>query len=77
MVQTTHGARLSAPGGPEALVWEPIDLPAPRTGEVLVEVAAAGVNYIDVYQRNGLYPLPLPAVLGLEGAGTVTAVGPD
>jgi NADPH2:quinone reductase len=62
-------------GGPEVL--NVADLPAPETGpgEVLVAVGAAGVNYIDTYQREGIYPLTLPVVLGLEGAGRVTAVG--
>jgi NADPH:quinone reductase len=62
-------------GGPEVL--HVADLPAPEAGpgEVLVAVGAAGVNYIDTYQREGIYPLTLPVVLGLEGAGRVTAVG--
>jgi NADPH:quinone reductase len=62
-------------GGPEVL--NVVELPAPEAGpgEVLVEVGAAGVNYIDTYQRQGIYPLPLPVVLGVEGAGRVTAVG--
>jgi len=62
-------------GGPEVL--NVADLPAPEAGpgEVLVAVGAAGVNYIDTYQREGIYPLTLPVVLGLEGAGRVTAVG--
>ena len=62
-------------GGPEVL--NVVELPAPKAGpgEVLVEVGAAGVNYIDTYQRQGIYPLPLPVVLGLEAAGRVTAVG--
>jgi NADPH2:quinone reductase len=62
-------------GGPEVL--EPAELPAPEPGDdqVLVRVAAAGVNFIDTYQRSGLYPAALPLVPGLEGAGTVTAVG--
>lgn len=51
------------------------DDPRPGAGELLVEVAAAGVNFIDIYQREGLYPLRLPAVLGNEGAGTVVACG--
>ena len=62
-------------GGPELLQMEDLPTPAPRTGEVLIRVEAAGVNYIDVYHRTGLYPLPLPMPIGLEGAGTVEAVG--
>lgn len=63
-------------GGPEVL--DVVELPEPRPGEgeLLVELAAAGVNYIDTYQRSGLYPVPTPFVCGLEGAGRVIAVGP-
>ena len=68
---------LEAPGGPEVLRLTERDVPEPGTGQVLVEVAAAGVNFIDTYHRSGLYPVALPFTLGLEGAGTVTAVGPD
>ncbi|MBA2307989.1 MAG: quinone oxidoreductase [Pseudonocardiales bacterium] len=62
-------------GGPEVL--ELADLPEPKAGEgeLLVAVAAAGVNYIDTYQRSGMYPLQTPFVLGMEGAGTVREVG--
>ena len=49
--------------------------PEPAAGQVLVKLAAAGVNFIDTYQRSGLYKIPLPAVLGMEGAGTVEALG--
>ncbi|MDA8392862.1 MAG: quinone oxidoreductase [Actinomycetota bacterium] len=62
-------------GGPEVVEVVERDAPRPGPGELAVEVAAAGVNFIDVYQRQGLYPLELPAVLGNEGAGTVVAVG--
>ncbi|MFI5608061.1 quinone oxidoreductase family protein [Amycolatopsis sp. NPDC051903] len=62
-------------GGPEVLELTEIEVGSPGTGELLVDVAAAGVNYIDTYQRQGIYPLELPFVLGLEGAGTVTEVG--
>jgi NADPH:quinone reductase len=65
------------PGGPEALEVAEVEVPSPGPGEVLVRVAAAGVNYIDTYQRSGQYPKPLPFVAGSEGAGTVTAVGDD
>lgn len=62
-------------GGPEVL--NVVDLPTPdaKPGEVVVEVGAAGVNYIDTYHRGGVYKVDLPLVLGLEGAGRVTAVG--
>ncbi|QRP43765.1 quinone oxidoreductase [Amycolatopsis sp. FDAARGOS 1241] len=62
-------------GGPEVLELTEIEVGSPGSGELLVDVAAAGVNYIDTYQREGIYPLELPFVLGLEGAGTVTEVG--
>jgi NADPH:quinone reductase len=62
-------------GGPEVLEPAEVDDPRPGPGELLVEVAAAGVNYIDTYQRSGLYPVDLPFVPGLEGAGTVVEVG--
>jgi NADPH2:quinone reductase len=63
-------------GGPEVLEPGEIELPEPAEGQVLVDVAAAGVNYIDTYHRKGVYPLSLPFVAGLEGAGRVAAVGP-
>jgi len=72
----THAIRLHQPGGPEFMVWEEIDLPAPGPGEVLIRHSAVGLNFIDVYHRTGLYPLPAPFIPGLEGAGTVEAVGP-
>ncbi len=68
--------RVTATGGPEVLVPAEIDTPAPGPGEVLVEVGAAGVNFIEIYQRTGLYPVPLPFTPGGEGAGTVVAAGP-
>jgi NADPH2:quinone reductase len=67
--------QISSAGGPDVLT--PVELPDPQAGpgELLVEVAAAGINYIDTYQREGIYPMPLPYVPGLEGAGRVRAVG--
>lgn len=62
-------------GGPEVLHPTDVDAPAAGPGEVVVDVAAAGVNYVDTYQREGRYPIPTPFVLGLEGAGTVSEVG--
>jgi NADPH:quinone reductase len=62
-------------GGPEALELVEVGTSQPGPGQVLVDVAACGVNYIDTYQRSGIYQVPLPLVLGLEGAGTVAAVG--
>ncbi|MFA5948814.1 MAG: quinone oxidoreductase [Hyphomicrobium sp.] len=64
-------------GGPEALVWETTEVPDPGPGQVKLRQKAAGLNYIDVYHRTGLYKLAaLPAVIGMEGAGEVAAVGP-
>jgi len=69
--------QVSETGGPEQLEFTEIDTPEPGVGEVAVEVAAAGVNFIDIYHRQGVYPMPLPFVPGREGAGRVLAVGPD
>jgi NADPH2:quinone reductase len=68
--------RVHAPGGPEALKFEDVPEPTPKAGEAVVKVDAAGLNYIDVYQRSGLYKLDMPLTLGLEAGGTVTAVAP-
>jgi len=64
-------------GGPDVLRLAQLPDPEPGTGQLLVKVAAAGVNYIDTYHRSGAYPMPLPFVPGSEGAGTVIAVGPE
>jgi len=64
-------------GGPEVLTLEEIPVPEPKAGEARVKIEAIGVNYIDVYQRTGLYPLQTPFTLGTEGAGIVDAVGPN
>ena len=70
--------RIHAQGGPEVMKWEPVPTPEPGPAEALVHHTAVGLNYIDVYFRNGLYKIPtLPATLGMEAAGTVTAVGAD
>ncbi|MEU8759625.1 quinone oxidoreductase [Streptomyces sp. NPDC048659] len=68
--------RVSGPGGPEVLRLVDVDRPAPGPGQALVRLAAAGVNYVDVYLRSGVYPRELPYVPGQEGAGTVVALGP-
>ncbi|MFO0547436.1 MAG: quinone oxidoreductase [Polyangiaceae bacterium] len=72
----TRAIVVHEPGGPEKLQWEERELGAPEEGQVTVENRAVGLNYIDTYHRSGLYPIPRPFVLGLEGAGVVTAVGP-
>lgn len=72
----THAIRIHAHGGPEVLRWEEVDVGDPGPGEVRLRQTACGLNYIDVYQRDGLYPVgDLPAVLGMEAAGVVEAVG--
>ena len=67
--------RISETGGPEVMVLEEVRLDAPGPGMVTVENRAIGLNYIDTYHRSGLYPLPLPTGIGLEGAGVVQALG--
>ncbi len=64
-------------GGPEVLVYEEVDEPRPAAGEALIKIEAIGLNYIDTYHREGLYPVDLPCVPGMEAAGTVAAVGAD
>ncbi len=74
----TKAIRIHEPGGPEVLRWEEVSVGDPGPGEVRLRQTAVGLNYIDVYHRSGLYPLPtLPAVIGMEGAGVVEAVGAD
>src|SRR5882724_6874836 len=67
--------RLTKTGGPEVLQVETIVETQPGAGEVWIEQDAIGVNYLDVTQRNGSVPIPLPSGLGLEGAGRVAAIG--
>ena len=68
--------RIHETGGPEKMVWEEVPVGTPGPGEVLVRNTAVGLNFIDTYHRSGLYAVPLPATLGVEGAGVVEAVGP-
>lgn len=72
----THAVRVHSYGGPEVLRWETIDVPEPGPGQARIRHTAIGLNFIDTYERTGLYPLTLPAVLGREAAGVVEAVGP-
>jgi len=69
--------QVNQPGGPEALQFVDIPDPKPKSSEALVKIAAAGVNFIDVYNREGRYKVPTPFVMGQEAAGTITAVGSD
>lgn len=66
---------IEATGGPERLLYEEVADPIPGSGDLLVDVAAAGVNFIDTYHRSGLYPMDFPFTPGVEGAGTVVEVG--
>lgn len=68
--------RVNQQGGPEVLAYEELPTPSLATGENLVKIEAVGVNFIDTYQRSGLYKIPLPSTLGLEASGTIAAVGP-
>jgi NADPH2:quinone reductase len=70
-----NAIQITENGGPEVLQYTEVDAPEAGPGQLAVQVAAAGVNFIDIYHRQGVYPLPLPRVLGLEGAGRVIAVG--
>jgi NADPH2:quinone reductase len=63
-------------GGPEKLRWEQVQVGVPGEGQVLVRNTAIGLNFVDTYQRSGLYQTPLPFTAGSEGAGVVEAVGP-
>ena len=67
--------RIHAPGGPEVMRYEDVPAPAPKAGEAVVKVEAAGINYIDVYFRSGQYKAELPLTIGMEAGGTVSAVG--
>ena len=69
--------RATAAGGPDVLSLDDVPTPSPGADEVLVRVAAAGVNFIDTYRRSGIYPAPYPHVVGFEGAGRIEAVGHD
>ena len=71
-----HAIRIGETGGPEVLKWEEVEVGEPGPGQVRLRQEAAGLNYIDVYHRIGLYPQPLPFIPGVEGAGIVEAVGP-
>ncbi|MEE4108040.1 MAG: quinone oxidoreductase [Halieaceae bacterium] len=74
-MSAVRAVRVNAVGGPEVMHLADVDLPEPGPGQVRVANRAIGLNYIDTYHRSGLYPLPLPTGLGLEGAGIVEAVG--
>ena len=68
---------MQSQGKPEVMVLEDVEIGTPASGQAVVRQTAVGVNYLDVYHRAGVYPLPLPSRIGSEGAGVVEAVGPD
>lgn len=70
-----HAIRQYEAGGPEKFKWEEVEVGEPGPGEVRIRQTAIGLNFIDIYQRTGLYPVPFPAILGLEAAGVVEAAG--
>ena len=70
-----HAIRVHENGGPEKMLWEAVDVGQPGPGELRLKHRAVGLNYIDTYHRSGLYKIALPSVIGMEGAGEVTAVG--
>ena len=71
----TKAIRIHANGGPEVMKWEDVPTPEPGPGEALIRHEAVGLNYIDVYFRTGLYKSQLPATIGMEGSGTIVALG--
>ncbi|UHQ20047.1 quinone oxidoreductase [Lysobacter sp. KIS68-7] len=71
-----HAVRFSEAGGPEVMRYEPVEVGEPGVGQVRLRHIAVGLNYADTYFRNGTYPIPLPAGIGVEAAGVVQAVGP-
>src|SRR6202012_33450 len=72
----THAIRFHRTGGPEVLVWEEVQVGKPGQGEARIRHTAVGLNFVDIYNRSGLYPGQLPSGLGGEGAGVVEEVGP-
>lgn len=71
----TKGIRIYETGGPDVMKWEDIEVGDPGPGQVRIKQSAVGLNYIDVYFRTGLYPAELPAIIGMEAAGVIEAIG--
>src|SRR4051812_30230092 len=76
MASGVHAIRVHEVGGAEALRWEETELDAPGAGEVRLRHRCIGLNFIDIYHREGYYPLPLPLIPGVEAAGEIEALGP-
>jgi NADPH2:quinone reductase len=77
MSSTIHAVQIPKHGDSSVLAYVPVHKPTPKPDQVLVKVAYAGVNFIDTYQRSGLYPQTLPFILGREGSGEIVEVGPE
>lgn len=75
--ETMHAAVVTQAGGPENFTWREVPVPTPGPGEVLVETAATGLNFIETYQRSGLYEVSYPFIPGTEASGTVIALGEE
>ena len=73
----TNAIRVNKQGGPEEMKWEEVALPEMQKDDVLIKHTAIGLNYIDTYHRSGLYPMPVPLTLGIEGAGIIIEAGED
>ncbi|MBT5666355.1 MAG: quinone oxidoreductase, partial [Rhodospirillaceae bacterium] len=71
----THAIIMNEAGGPDVLKWQAVDTPEPGPGQIRIHQTAVGLNYIDCYHRSGLYPLDLPASIGMEAAGMIDAIG--
>src|SRR5260370_902227 len=72
----THAIRFHKPGGPDVLVWEEVQVGKPGPGQARIRHTAVGLNFVDIYNRSGLYPVQLPSGLGGEAAGVIEEVGP-
>ena len=75
MSRVEKAIRIEQAGGPEQMQLVDVEVGEPGPGEVRIRHQACGLNYIDIYQRSGVYPLPMPLSLGMEGAGVIEAVG--
>lgn len=72
-----HAIRIHQPGGPEVMKYEEVTVGSPGAGQIKVKNVAIGLNFIDVYHRTGLYPMPLPFTPGMSGAGVISEIGPE
>ncbi len=70
-----NAIKIYEPGGPDSMKWETVDIKMPSSNEVLIKHTFVGLNYIDTYHRSGLYPLPLPSGIGMEGSGIIKEIG--